>query len=387
MWQNNNVLRTKPTEDYSQARMMRGLEMFQSGKTVTEQADGSFVVPSQTGNKSYEVRILGQRMVCTCPDFEFRAIEACKHIHLVKFTLSVRYLKDEPRPKVFAEDAIPCTRCGSIRVIRYGVAGIQNVKQVYFCKDCRKKFREPSVLNKVKFSPDLITLTLDLYFSGLSLRKICRTVNDHFNIKVGSTTIFNWIKRYIPMISEYVNTLAPQLSKQWHADELFVKVRGGTHKSLGYGMVWNIMDRETRFLIVSKLTKNRTAIDTAAAFEEASDNAHGSKPDTVFTDSLRHYNIAVKSAFPDAKRVVNCGISKRENNNRIERLNGTLRERVKVQRGWKTAKSILAEGNRIQYNFVKPHMALNEKTPAEASGISIEGKNKWLALIREAARN
>ena len=361
--------------------MMRGLDMLQNGTTITELGDGSFAVPSQTGSKSYEVRLLGERFVCTCPDFEYRQIEACKHIHLVKFTLSVRYLKDEPKPKVFAEDAIPCTRCGSIRVIRYGVAGVVNAKQVYFCKDCRKKFREPSVLNKVKFSPDLITLTLDLYFSGLSLRKISRTVNDHFNIKVGSTTIFNWIKRYVPMVSKYVNTLAPQLSKQWHADELFVKVRGGTHKSLGYGMVWNIMDRETRFLIVSKLTKDRTATDTAAAFEDAAIIAHGIKPKTVFTDSLRHYNIAVKSAFPDAERVVNCGISKRENNNRIERMNGTLRERVKVQRGWKTPKSVLAEGNRIHYDFVKPHMALEGKTPANAAGIEVKG---WKELLQKA---
>lgn len=370
-------------EQDSQTRMMRGLEMLQSGTTITELENGAFAVPSQTGKDVYEVRILGDRFVCTCPDFEFRQIEACKHIHLVKFTLSVRFLKDEPKPKVFAADAIPCTRCGSIRVIRYGVAGVQNVKQIFYCKDCKKKFREPSLLNKVKFSPELITLTLDLYFSGLSLRKIVRTVNDHFDVKIGATTIFNWIKRYIPMISEYVNTLAPQLSKQWHADELFVKVRGGTHKSLGYGMVWNIMDRETRFLIVSKLTKDRTAIDTTAAFEEASAIAHGIKPETVFTDSLRHYNIAVKTTFPDAERVVNCGISKRENNNRIERLNGTLRERVKVQRGWKTPKSVLAEGNRLQYNFVKPHMALNGETPAQVAGMNVKG---WKELLRASIR-
>ena len=356
--------------------------MLQRGATITEQADGSFAVPSQTGNKVYEVRILGERMVCTCPDFEYRQIEACKHIHLVKFTLSVRYLKDEPKAKVFAPDAIPCTHCGSIRVIRYGQAGVQNVKQIYYCKDCKTKFREPSVLNKVKFSPDLITLTLDLYFSGLSLRKIVRTVNDHFNVKIGNTTIFNWIKRYIPMVSEYVNTLAPQLSKTWHADELFVRVRGGTHKGQGIGFVWNIMDRETRFLIVSKLTTTRTAVDTAAAFEEAQVNAHGIEPETVFTDSLRHYNSGVKT-FANAKRVENCGISKRENNNRIERLNGTLRERVKVQRGWKTAKTVLAEGNKIQYNFVKPHMALDGKTPASAAGLGVEG---WKALLKQAVK-
>lgn len=356
--------------------------MFQSGRTVTEQADGSFAVPSQTGTKSYEVRILGQRMVCTCPDFEYRQIEACKHIHLVKFTLSVKHLNGEPKPKVFADDAIPCDRCGSIRTMKYGKSGS---KQAFYCKDCHRKFRESSLLKKARFDPKFVTLCLDLYFSGLSLRKIARTVASHFNIDVDFSTIYRWIAKYVPMVSEYVNTLAPQLSKTWHADELFVRVRGGTHQGRQVGFVWNIMDRETRFLIVSKLTTTRTAIDTVAAFEDAEQNAHGIKPDVVFTDSLRHYGSGMK-VFPNAKRIENCGIAKSENNNRIERLNGTLRERVKVQRGWKTAKTPIAEGQRIQYNFVKPHMALEGKTPALAARVNVDGKDKWLTLLKEATK-
>jgi hypothetical protein len=57
------------------------------------------------------------------------------------------------------------------------------------------------------------------------------------------------------------------------------------------------------------------------------------------------------------------------NNNRIERLNGTLRERTKVTRGWKTGKTPIAEGQRIHYNFVKPHMGLNGETPAKKAGM------------------
>ena len=65
-------------------------------------------------------------------------------------------------------------------------------------------------------------------------------------------------------------------------------------------------------------------------------------------------------------------------------MNGTLRERVKVQRGWKTMDTKLAEGQRIQYNFVKPHMALQNQTPAQVAGVGITARNKWLALIQNA---
>jgi hypothetical protein len=61
----------------------------------------------------------------------------------------------------------------------------------------------------------------------------------------------------------------------------------------------------------------------------------GLKPSEIRTDSLNSYNQVVKETMPDAKHIANCGIKKQHaNNNRIERLNGTIRERVKVQRGW-----------------------------------------------------
>ncbi len=95
------------------------------------------------------------------------------------------------------------------------------------------------------------------------------------------------------------------------------------------------------------------------------------------------------ASLPESQRpqhVANAGVRKRHsNNNRIERLNGTLRERVKVQRGWKNPASKIAEGQRIHYNFVKPHQALEGQTPAERAGVGVEGQNKWLTLLRNAS--
>ncbi len=75
-----------------------------------------------------------------------------------------------------------------------------------------------------------------------------------------------------------------------------------------------------------------------------------------------------------------------DDNNRIERLNGTVRERVKVQRGWRKLGTNIAEGLRIHYNFVKPHEALDGQIPAQAAGIGVEGADKWLGLLRAAVK-
>lgn len=85
--------------------------------------------------------------------------------------------------------------------------------------------------------------------------------------------------------------------------------------------------------------------------------------------------------------IARAGVGKPHANNRIERLNGTLRERVKVQRGWKTMDTPIAEGQRLHYNFVKPHQALEGQTPAEMAGVGVHGENKWLVLLQNSIRN
>jgi transposase-like protein len=151
------------------------------------------------------------------------------------------------------------------------------------------------------------------------------------------------------------------------------------------GFLWNIMDRETRYLITSKLTEKRDVYAAIDAFKEAAKNAHGITPEKVHTDALRHYHSGVK-VFPNAERVQSGIRKKTANNNRIERLNGTVRERTKVLRGLKTVETPIIDGQRIQYNFVKPHIALCGKTPAEASGIKLKGVNKWTTLIDNALK-
>jgi hypothetical protein len=44
-------------------------------------------------------------------------------------------------------------------------------------------------------------------------------------------------------------------------------------------------------------------------------------------------------------------------------------------------------GTQIFHNYIRPHKALNGKTPVEVAGIKVEGENKWLTLIQNASRN
>jgi transposase-like protein len=365
--------------------MMSGMAI-KDNSAISENADGSFAVPSQTGKDVvYTVKVIKNKFICNCPDFTYRKVETCKHGYAVKFWIATNtYLNNKPIPKVFAEDSIQCDRCGSIQVIHYGKS---SGKQAYYCKDCQHKFT-PSLLKKAKYSPEMVMLTLDLYFSGLSLRKVARSVNDHFNINMGSASVYRWIKKYVPIISEYVNSLVPPDSelKRWDGDEVFAKCReGNPYKNTTIGYLWNVMDHKTRFLLASKLSKDRDSKGAILAFREALKNAHGLQPNIITTDALDAYGVAIPKVVNNkAWHKARQGINKpHANNNRIERMNGTQRERIKVQRGWKKLETPIPEGLKIHYNFVRPHMSLQNRTPAQKIGV-MEKKAKWLDLLELA---
>src|SRR5215203_3657649 len=112
--------RRYPSGAYSETRMMRGQQLFEQGVQIVENENGSFSVPSLTRNIIYEVTLLQERWVCSCPDFQYREVEFCKHIHATKLWIASKHVRDEEKPKVFADDAIQCDKCSSIRVYKYG---------------------------------------------------------------------------------------------------------------------------------------------------------------------------------------------------------------------------------------------------------------------------
>jgi len=70
----------------------------------------------------------------------------------------------------------------------------------------------------------------------------------------------------------------------------------------------------------------------------------------------------------------------------MERMNGEVRDREKTMRGLKKTNTPILKGYQLFHNYIRPHEGLEGKTPAEACGINIEGKNKWLTLIQNAGK-
>ncbi|MGA9845077.1 MAG: hypothetical protein WBP64_21680 [Nitrososphaeraceae archaeon] len=57
-----------------------------------------------------------------------------------------------------------------------------------------------------------------------------------------------------------------------------------------------------------------------------------------------------------------------KNNNKMERMNGEIRDREKTMGGLKRQDTPILKGYQIYHNYVRPHEGLNGK-PSDVSGL------------------
>ncbi len=118
----------------------------------------------------------------------------------------------------------------------------------------------------------------------------------------------------------------------------------------------------------------------------------GHAPFHIITDGAPNFHSGIEAEFFREKKKLAL-VHERDirsdgqiHNNKMERMNGEIRDREKVVRGVKKSDSPLIGGYQIYHNYVRPHTALDGKTPADLAGIDVRGENKWLTLIQNASK-
>jgi len=371
------------------ARRARGMLYLENGFQPEEVNPHTWIVPSQAGDGTYTVHYAYVPHIhwsCTCKDFELRGIP-CKHINAVKIWKNLKdkfeqlHLKVKQKISIKDIDVSECKFCHSVNITKYG---IKNHKQVYYCKECKRRFVNNIDFENMKYSPKVIALTLDLYFKGVSLRKISHHLKEFYDLDISYKSVYNWIEKYVGIMNQYVNTIQPEIGETWHTDEMMVNIGGS------WEYLWNVMDEKTRYQLASVVSTKRRVRDARMVFQKAKKNCGGRKPKYIITDGLHSYKGAINKEFltshNETEHLWNVSLQHHPNNNHVERLHGTIRQREKVMRGIKIESTPIVDGHRLYYNFIKPHEALEGRTPSEEAGITIEGKDKWLTLIRKSVQ-
>ncbi|MEX0862690.1 DDE-type integrase/transposase/recombinase [Nitrosopumilus sp.] len=343
-----------------------------------------YQIKSLTSNRIYDVVSTESGWICSCPDSTFRKV-VCKHSLAISLSVQLKQEARQRNKTVIEELTInQCPQCHSDDIVRHGIRHNKNYDlQRFSCRNCKKRFSFNLGFERMSVNPKVITSAMQLYFTGESLRGVQKFITLQ-GVNVAHSTVYKWIKKYTTLMEDYLSNITPNVSDTWRADEVWTKVKGDKK------YLFALMDDETRFLIAKEISDRKEGHDASGLFRQAKE-VTGKRPKVMITDGLQSYNEAYKKEFwtNDKKRTVHVRhihLQKDMNNNKMERWNGSFRDREKVVRGLKKDDSPLINGYMIYHNYVRPHMGLDNHTPAEKCGIEVKGNDKWKTLIQNSVR-
>jgi putative transposase len=365
-------------------REKSGNEIAQKPDQVKRIDENWYQVKSQSlkYDSWYDVVSTEAGLVCDCPDNQWRKAK-CKHIYAVEFSRVIRNTVWKS-VTISPSSTQNCPSCKSENIIKRGIRKNKAGDiQRFYCNECEKWFVFNLGFEKMRASPQVITSAMQLYFSGESLRNVTAFLKLQ-GVKVSHVAVYKWIKKYVNLMENYLEKITPQLSDVWRADEMFVKIKG----NMKY--VYALMDDETRFWIAKQVSDTKYKEDITPMFARGKELA-GKKPLVLVTDGAPNFHKAYQKEFwsvskPSTTHIKSITLKGQHNNNKMERMNGEIRDREKVMRGLKKDDTPIIEGYRIYHNFIRDHQALDGKTPADIASIKVEGNNKWITLIQNASK-
>jgi transposase-like protein len=288
-----------------------------------------------------------------------------------------------------------CPKCQGKEVVKRGYFQTEahGKQQRYFCKSCNKKFVEQTPFYRMRNNEKKITLCIDLFYRGISTRKVQEHLQAFYPHNSDHSNIYRWIIKYSKIISKFTNKLKLNVGAEVQIDEVEYHRRKSHKQKLGIDENWFIdsICPKTKFMVASNYVKSKGMEEIKQIIKDIK-----TKTDVqikiITTDGLLAYPNAIKSIYGFSNKThqinVNHNIvtaSRGEGfNYPIERLHNNLRARTKTMRGFhgsvESANAVL-KGFEIYYNFITKHQTIN-KCPYElATDLKLTSENKWLELI------
>ena len=282
----------------------------------------------------------------------------------------------EVATKVIGVDMPQCKFCQSTNVVKNGT---RNGVQYYLCKECGRGFVHNRGLPKMRYPIEIVADAVYDYYAGVSLRKIVDGIDQKVGRRPSDSAIYGWVKRLTKIALAEAKNYTPKVGDKWLADECVLKLKDGKK----YWLI-NVIDYDTRFLLASRLSGTRGTKDICLTFKKAKDKAKKS-PKFMLTDGWGAYIDGTELVFgADTKHIKTTPFEKKElSTNIVERWHGTLKDRLKPMRGMDKSEThqIILEGFILNYNYLRPHESLKDRTPAEVAKIDFPYKS-WLDVIK-----
>jgi len=281
-----------------------------------------------------------------------------------------------------------CPHCKSEEVVKRGTfeTKAHGKQQRFFCKKCGKKFIVRTGFYRMRNNAQKITASIDLFYNGLSTRKVQAHLKAFFPHNASNVSVYNWVIKYSKKISKFADSLKLKVGKELQIDEQ-------SHNRMG-DQNWLIdsIDTQTRFVVASNFHESRGQIEIKGVLKMVKQKTLN-QFQIVTSDGWKAYPRAVKKVFGYNNKLgkhnvfhkVKKGCDNEGFNVPIERFHNDVRDRTKIMRGFhgsvESADTIL-KGFVIYYNFVRKHQGINCSPFELATDVKLNNPNKWMDLIQ-----
>ena len=251
-------------------------------------------------------------------------------------------------------------------------------------------------------SPHKITCALDLFYNGVSTRKVQQHFKAFYPHNSSHKSIYKWVVKYAQIIHKFTDSLKLSVGSEVQFDEVEYQRRISPTQKRGTQTNYFIdsIDTETRFMVASNYCKGRTGKEIKVVIQKAKEKT-GEQIRICTTDGYNGYIGAVKKVFGYSLKQGKFKVEHNQVtqlkgegfNHPIERLHNSLRARTKIFRGFhgnlESANAIL-KGFEVYYNFINKHQGI-DCCPYELACPELKDElnvpNKWLALIQLANKS
>jgi len=231
-----------------------------------------------------------------------------------------------------------------------------------------------------------ITASIDLFFNGLSTRKVQAHLKAFFPHNASNVSVYNWVIKYSKKITKFTDGLKLEVGAELQIDEQ-------SHNRLGkQNWLIDSIDTKTRFVVASTFKKSRGQEELKQVLSIAKQKTLD-QFQIVTSDGFTAYPKAIKRVFGYNNKLrkhnvfhnVKKGCDNNGFNVSIERFHNNVKDRTKIMRGFhgsvESANTIL-KGFVIYYNFIRKHQGIN-CSPFELAvpNLKLENPNKWVELI------
>jgi hypothetical protein len=180
-------------------------------------------------------------------------------------------------------EKIKCSNCKSEHIKKDGKRKTENrgFIQRYKCLECSKRFVQDDGFFRMRNSPQKITCALDLFYNGVSTRKVQSHFKAFFPHNASNVSIYSWIVKYSKIMHKFTDNLKLNIGNEVQVDEVEYQRRISHFEKKGTQTNYFVdsIDTQTRFMVASDYCDSRAGKGIKAVIQKAKNKTDNQRRD------------------------------------------------------------------------------------------------------------